>query len=151
MAGPYTVAEKYDAAAAAEKQVRRAQAATQDYIRGVEGVKDSPMVKAYAKKEKMLANFKASVDSKKWEDNMLAVSLGQWQAITAKKGGQRYAQGIEESAHKVLEFHEQFSAFLAVHLPKIKAMPDSTPEQRIQRMVENARGIAKFKRVRKRA
>lgn len=144
------MAKKYDAAAVTAKQIRRAQAATQDYQAGVSGVTESPTAAAAKKKDKLKAGFNAAVDSGKWEAGLASVSLDDWKAMTLKKGGERYATGVADSQQKTQDFHEQFSAFLAQHMSTIDAMPDTTQEQRLAKMMANARGIANFKRVRRR-
>lgn len=134
----------------AEKQVRRSQQATDDYSKGVEGVTESPGAKAAKKKDKFRANLLAAIDSGKWADNVGAVDLDSWKRKTKAKGSARYSEGVADAADDILAFHEEFGAFLQGHMSKIDALPDTTPEQRLQKMVENARGIAKFHRTRRR-
>ncbi len=136
----------YDPSKAAAKQVRRAQEASGDYVDGVRGVKVSPMQKAKAKKDKLKANFNASVDSGKWEAGLDGWSLEAWADVTAKKGGERYSSGVEAAREDIAAFHAEF----AQHVERVKAiidaMPDTTPEQRIQKMVANAREMGKYTR-----
>lgn len=140
----------YDPARAAEKQIRRAQTAATDYVAGVRAVKESPTSKAKRKKDKYRNGVLAALDSGKWEAGLDSVSLQEWQEAAAKKGGDRYAAGVEAAAGKIQQFHAEFAAFMSSHQPRIDAMPDSTPEQRIAKMVENAKGMAKFQRLRAR-
>lgn len=134
----------------AEKQVRKAQASTEDYSRGVNSVTDSPTAKAAGKKDKLKANFLRAVDSGKWEEGLLATSLEDWKRATTGKGAERYGSGVAAAMDKTVAFHEEFQPFLTGVKETIDRMPDSTPEQRIQKMVENAKAISKFKRTRRR-
>lgn len=134
----------------AEKQVRRGQAASEDYVRGVRAVTVAPTAKAKEKKEKMKAGILHALDSGKWEAGLDSVTLEDWKQTTETKGAQRYGSGIAEAEGRIAAFHAEFQPFLASVKAKIDAMPDATAEQRIQRMVANAREIAKFQRTRRR-
>lgn len=136
----------YDPKRVAEKQVRRAQGATDDYRKGVENVSEAPTQKAKRKKDKYRNGVVAALDSGKWEAGLDSVTLEDWKKATAGKGADRYASGVEASAGKIEEFHREFGAFMEGHQARINQLPDATPEQRIQKMVENAKGIAKFQR-----
>ncbi|MGH9459890.1 MAG: hypothetical protein ACRD1X_01640 [Vicinamibacteria bacterium] len=134
----------------AEKQVRKSQAATEDYVRGVEAVTEAPGVRAVKKKDKLKANFAKAIDSGKWEENTLAAGLDGWKEPTRTKGAERYASGVAASLPKLEAFHDEFIPFLRSHTAKIDAMPDATVEQRLTKMRANAEGISKFKRTRRR-
>ncbi len=134
----------------AEKQVRRAQEASADYVQGVRDTEVNPMQKAASKKDKLKANFNQAVDSGKWEQGLQSVSKEEWQRLTEQKGSARYAAGVEAAMPDIVAFHEEFQSHVAKVKAEVDAMPDLTPEQRIQRMVANARGMARFKRTRRR-
>lgn len=140
----------YDPTAAAEKQVRRSQAASTDYVKGVMNVKEAPTQKAKRKKEKYRTGVLAALDSGKWEAGLDATTLDDWQKAAAGKGGDRYGAGVEAAKDKIGAFHQEFASFMSTHQARIDALPDTTPEQRLQKMVENAKGIAKFQRRRTR-
>ena len=144
------MAKGYDPGKATERQIRKAQASVTDYIDGVQGVTESPTLQASRKKEKMRAGINAALDSGKWEDGLLSVTLDSWKASTVKKGGERYASGIADSEEKTRAFHEEFSSFVGSVQDKVRQMPDTTLDQRLQRMMENARAMSRFKRTRRR-
>lgn len=144
------MAKPYDPTKVTEKQIRRAQAATTDYTAGVQAVTESPTAKAAKKIDKMRAGFNAAIDSGKVADGLNAVTLDDWKNATTKKGGERYASGVSDSQDKVQAFHEELSSFMGPHLQKINSMPDTTPDQRLAKMMANAQGLAKFKRTRRR-
>lgn len=140
----------YDAAKATEKQIRRAQNASTDYKDGVLSVTESPMAKAKKKKEKFKTNLNAAIDNGKWEAGLDSVSVEEWRELTAGKGAERYGSGVAAAEPKTRAFHEELAAFMVGHKAKIDAMPDATAEQRLAKMTENARGMAKFQRTRRR-
>lgn len=135
----------YDPNAAAKKQISRAQNATQDYKDGVMRVTQSPTALAANKLDKYQAGINAALASGKTKANMQAVSLADWQHAATNKGGQRYSQGVQAAADKIAQFHAQFAPFMAGVQQQIKALPDTTPEDRINKCVANIRAISKFK------
>jgi hypothetical protein len=131
-----------------DKQIANVRNNVQSYIDSINDVKESPGKKAARKKEKYRANVLASVD--KWAANVADQDLGDWQAITTKKGGERIASGMEEARPKILAFQQQFQPFIAGVKKELDEMPDATPEQREQKMLANVRKMRAFKRTRRR-
>ncbi len=134
----------------ADKQIRRAQEASQDYVDGVQSVTEAPGARAVRKKEKLRAAFNAAIDSGKWAENTAAVSKDEWIETTVKKGGARYAAGVEEARGRIEAFQQEFQAFVSKAKAELDAMPDATPEQREQKMLANVRKMRQFKRTRRR-
>lgn len=110
---------------------------------GVAAVTDSPMEKAAAKGDKYLEGVQNSVD--KWKRNLKKVSLEEWKRLFTEKGIPAMAAGARASREKMLAFYNKYLPFLKDHKARIDKMPDVTVEQRINKMVENVRGIMKFK------
>ena len=140
----------YDPRKAGQKQVRRAQEAAQDYVDGVNTTTINPMAKAKTKKDKLKANFNAAVDNGSWEAGLDSVSFDEWKAITASKGNERYASGVEKAAADIVAFHEELAPQIARVKAMVDAMPDTTLDQRIAKASAFAREMAKFKRTRRR-
>jgi hypothetical protein len=90
-----------------------------------------------------LANLTAKAD--KWENNVKAVSLQSWQAATVS-GAQRISAGVQAKAHKMESFLTEFLPHVERVQAKVHAMPRGNLEQNLTRMLENARGLAQFKR-----
>lgn len=145
-----TIMAKLSPREVAEKQVRKAQAASEDYIRGVRSVTESPMAKAVSKKEKFKNNLMRAIDSGKWENNTAAVPMEEWARKTETVGAPRYSEGVGAALEKTVAFQEEFLPFVRSVQEKVNSMPDATPEQRIAKMVENAKSISKFQRMRRR-
>lgn len=140
----------YDPRKAAEKQIRRAQEAQQDYIDGVMRPKRNPMQAAKAKKSKLKSNFNAAVDNGDWERGLDSVSQEEWSRLASVKGGARFSGGVEAARDDIIAFHEENAANSAKVEAIIDAMPDDTPEQRLAKQRANAVERAKYKRTRRR-
>ncbi len=134
----------------AEKQIRRAQEASGDYVAGINATTVNPMQEAKKKKDKLKANFNAAVDSGKWEAGLDSVSAEEWKRQSAEVGGARFGSGVEAARGKIVAFQEEVAPHRARIQAEVRAMPDTTPEQRLARMMANARGMAQFKRQRRR-
>lgn len=129
---------------AAAKWAQRTAAATGDYQAGVERVNQAPGQKAAAKADKWLAGVQGGRD--KFRDRVGAVSLSEWQRATVEKGAPRFAAGASAGEPKMAQFQREFLPHLDAVTNRVRAMPDNTMEQRLARMVEQARGAAQFRR-----
>lgn len=130
----------------ATKLIDRARAAAPHIADQVRKVTVAPTEQAAAKIDKMEANFLDAVRSGKVERGLRRVSLSDWQTAMVEKGVPRIVPGLEASRSKIVEFNRQFYPFLERVQAEIAAMPDTTLEDSIQRMVTNVRKIAEFKR-----
>jgi len=130
-----------------EKHARRLTASVEDVRRGVDRVTESPMEKAIAKKDKMLANLTASVNDGRWEKGLKRVSLEDWKTKTRDVGVGRIAAGIQAASGKVIAFAEQLLPHIDAGQAKLKSMPDITLEDNIARMSTFVRHMANMKRV----
>jgi len=130
-----------------EKHARRLKASVEDVRKGIDRVTENPCDKAAAKADKMLANLTASVTSGKWASGLKRVSLEEWKRKTRDIGVNRIAAGIDGAADKVVAFAEQLLPHIDREQAKIKAMPDVTLDDNINRMTTFIRGMANFKRV----
>jgi uncharacterized phage infection (PIP) family protein YhgE len=126
-----------------EKWKQRTAGATQQVVEGVARVSQAPGIAAAKQKAVYLAQVQAKVD--KWERNVSAVSLQSWQQATTQ-GASRIAAGVQAKAHKMESFLTEFIPHIERVQTKVNAMPRGDINQNIARMVENARGMAEFKR-----
>ncbi len=129
---------------AAAKWAQRASAATGDYQQGIANVTGSPGAKAAAKADKWLASVQQAKD--KFKSRVGAVSEAEWKQAAIEKGAPRFATGVQASEPKMASFAAEFFPHLDSVTNRVKAMPDTTLEQRLARMVEQARGTAQFRR-----
>ena len=125
------------------KWVNRLSAAVPDVQAGINKVTIAPGQQAAAKFTKWQQNTQAA--AQKWKNNTANVSLQSWQQ-SASAGTARIAQGAQQKQGKYEAFASQFYPFLDAQVAKIKQMPDTTPEDRIQRAVAMMRANANFKR-----
>lgn len=127
-----------------EKWANRLSGATAEISAGIDRVTVAPGAKAAAKKDKWLANVQASQD--KWATRVGAVSLESWKNAAKTIGVQRVASGAQAKKGKFGAFIREFSSHLEALDSKLAGMPDTTFEQRMQRMVTAARHNHDFKR-----
>lgn len=129
---------------AAAKWSQRASASTEDYKRGVQGVQQAPGALAARAADTWQARTIAA--RPKFERNVGAVSLGEWQQATTTKGAERFAGGVQTAAPKVQQFMGEFLPHLDAGVQRVKAMPNATLEQSIARATEMIRHNARFRR-----
>lgn len=129
-----------------EKHARRLSAAVEDVRKGIDRVTVNPCELAAAKQEKMLANLTASVNDGRWAAGLKRVSLEDWKDKAKNVGAGRIASGITAAKAKVIAFAEQLLPHIDAGVAKLKAMPDITLEDNIQRMTTMCRHMAEFKR-----
>lgn len=128
------------------KHARRLKAAVEDVRTGIDRVTENPCDKAAAKADKMLANLTNSVTSGKWAAGLKRVTLEEWKRKARDIGVNRIAAGIDGASEKVVAFAEQLLPHIDREQAKIKAMPDVTLDDNINRMTSFIRGMANFKR-----
>lgn len=126
------------------KWVNRLSAATPDIQAGIQRVTEAPGQKAAAKAQKWIQNVQASQD--KWKRNVASVSLESWKKNFVEVGVPRIAQGAQAKQDKYTQFATEFYPHLDAGINKVKAMNDTTLEDRIGRAVAMMRHNATFKR-----
>lgn len=129
---------------AASKWSRRLQGATEDIRAGIERVTESPGVAAARKRQKWEAGIQASRD--KWERNTRNVTLEDWKSKAIEVGVPRVAAGAAANEDKMAKFAAEFYPHLERGQQQVRQMPDTTPEDRINRAVAMMRHNAKFRR-----
>jgi len=129
-----------------EKHARRLKAAVEDVRRGIDRVTESPTAKAAAKQDKMLTNLTAAVSSGKWANGLKRVTLEDWKRKARDVGVNRIAAGIDAASAKVVAFAEDLLPHIDRGRDKIKAMPDVTLDDNINRMTSFIRHMSELKR-----
>lgn len=128
----------------AQKAVARASGAAGDYERGIESVTVAPGARAAAKKDKWAAGVQRAIQEDKFAKASQSVTLEDWKGAVRAKSG-RYASGVAAAENKIADFQRKLQPFQAGVQAKVQAMPDTTPEQRLQRMMVNAQEMSKFR------
>lgn len=129
-----------------EKHARRLKASVEDVRKGIDRVTENPCEKAAAKKDKMLANLTRAVNDGKYEAGLKRVSLDEWKRKARDIGVNRIAAGIDGAKEKVVAFAEVLLPHIDRGQEKIKAMPDVTLDDNINRMTSFIRHMSEFKR-----
>jgi len=131
---------------AQEKHARRLKGSIEDMRAGIGRVTEAPGAAAAKKSAKMLANLTAKVQDGTWAKRVGAVSLEDWKAKMIDKGLPRVSGGIDAAKDKTTAFFAQLLPAVDAAQSKVKAMPDLTIEDSINRMTTFIREMAKFKK-----
>lgn len=129
-----------------EKHARRLKASVEDIRKGIDRVTENPCEKAAAKQDKMLANLTRAVNDGKYAAGLKRVSLEEWKRKARDIGVNRVAAGIDGAKEKVVAFAEVLLPHIDRGQEKIKAMPDVTLDDNINRMTSFIRHMAELKR-----
>ena len=138
------MAVKINASQWREKHNRRLKASLDDIRAGIDRVTESPMEAAAAQADKYLVGVQDNVT--KWQGNLRAVPLEEWKRKTRDVGVNRIAAGIDASGDKVQRFAEAIIPHIEAGQSRIGSMPDSTLDDRINRMVSFVRHMSEFRR-----
>lgn len=130
----------------ASKQASRLKGATEDIRRGIDRVTASPTMKAAAKRDKMLSKLTESVNNGTWAKRLQAVSLEEWKSKARDVGVNRISAGIDAAHTKQVDFYSKLLPAIDAAQAKVKAMPDTTLDDNINRMNTMIREMAKFKK-----
>lgn len=118
--------------------------ATEQITNGVNNVSTAPGVMAAKKQEKMRAGINRALDSGKWAKNVAAIPLADWKNAILTKGLQRLSSGVEGAKPKVTAFAVKLLPYLDGLQKTVKAMPDLTLQDNINRMVKHVTEMSKF-------
>jgi len=125
------------------KYAQRTGAATADWVNGIQSVTESPGVAAARAADKWATNVASAKD--KFARNAGAVTTQEWAAKSVAKQS-RYAQGTQEGANAMVMFQREFQPFQQSVTAKVKAMPSTTLEQRLERARQQALLTAAFRK-----
>lgn len=129
----------------AEKQVRRALAATADYKKGVESVKVSPTAIAAQRVDQWAAGVVRAQQDGSFVDGCNSCSREKWVSRTVGKGATNYGPGIKAAEADILEFQTANKANQDQIAAQLASMPRGSFEENMQRMVFNATEKKKFR------
>lgn len=122
-----------DPTTATAKWVTNLSNATTQITAGVNAVTVAPGQAAAAKVNTWLAKVQASAN--KWATNVSAVTLQQWQQSMVQVGIPRISTGAQAKQGKYLAFAQKFYPYLATGVAQVKAMPNVTLQDGINRAV----------------
>ncbi len=130
----------------ADKLIRRAQGAVQDYVTGVKNVTESPTVAAVRNLDKAQLNYAESIQSGRMAKRLNAVSKEDWIKAAVEKGQARYAPGLAASRDKTVEFFAEFLPYADRVSAEVRAMPSLTIDDSIARASTAIRRLHEFQR-----
>lgn len=133
---------KLNAQQVAEKWGRRLKASGEDMRIGVNNVTEAPGIAAARAQDKMLANTTEAITSGRWANAVRAVPLEQWKNALITKGIPRISAGVDGAMQAQVQMYEKLLAAVDSVASKVRAMPNVTLEDSIQRMTAFARGMA---------
>jgi glutamate-1-semialdehyde aminotransferase len=113
-----------DPTSATAKWVSRMQAAGPQITEGVNAVTTAPGVAAAKQSAKWMAKLQAS--QQKWQKNVAAVSLSDWQTAMTSRGIPAISTGVTAKQGNYQAFAAKFFPYLAAGKASIDAMDTST-------------------------
>ena len=128
------------------KQATRLKGALEDVRSGIQRVRIAPGMQAADKAAKLKTRINEAIDSGRWAANTRKVTLQEWQSKALEKGVNRIPGGIDAAHDKQVAFAQKLLPAIDSASAKIKAMPDQTLEDGINRMTTFVREMAKFKK-----
>jgi hypothetical protein len=129
-----------------EKWAANARGASSAYVAGVRGTTSNPGELAAQAADKYATGCAEAVASSRYQDGCRAVSPAQWKDACEKIGVPRLGTGIDKGKPKMQAFLQEFLPAQSAVTEQVKAMPSNTLEDRLARMVAQARGTAALKR-----
>jgi predicted component of type VI protein secretion system len=137
-----------DISATVEKWKRNMLASVPTIKAGVMAVTVSPTEKAAQQADLYARKVQEAVDSGKYQANLRAVTLSDWQQATADKGTARINAGVSAAVPKVTQLMQQLLPFTERVKQTIAAMPKGSPadaDARALAAIQMMRGF-KFQR-----
>ena len=129
----------------ADKQVRRAVAAVNDYKNGIMGVKVSPTQTAAQRVDAWFAGIQKAYADGTYVDGLNNVTLQQWQNAASNKGAMNYAPGIQAAQQTIVDFQTQRAAAQQGIDATLASMPRGDLNTNLQRMITQATMMSQFK------
>lgn len=120
-------------------------AAGAKYEAGIDRVRENPMEKAAAMSGKYLAGVQEAVQTGRYQAALRAVPFDFWKTAARQKGAQRLAGGAQAARPKMRRFFDTFLPYLSEVVDRIRAMPNNTFEERVQRATQYMRDVHEFR------
>lgn len=134
-------------AAILAKYKRNSQAASEDYVAGIQAVTVSPTQKAAAAVDKYARGVQNAVTSGSFVAGCNSVSLAEWQHAAMNKGKKNYQNGVANLSQKAMKNMADQQNYAAQVKAEIAAMPNDSEADADARQ---AAAVAKMRQYRKR-
>lgn len=129
----------------AAKWVRGMQNSTASAKDGAMAVSTAPGAKAAAASELYRRKVMEAVDTGRYQDGCMSVSLQQWQDAYVNKGIPRISTGATQAQPKVQRFLDFWLPIVEASKQQIASMPKGTPEDAKARMLANFENLSRQK------
>lgn len=118
-----------------ESWVNKTKQAGPRIMKGIDAVTENPATKAVAQEDKMRTNWNRAMDEGKWRNALGKVTLADWKARTKNGVQTSLSAGVEAARTKYASFAQWLVNRENAILPTIAAMPSTTLQDNINRMV----------------
>ena len=122
------------AAGAADKWAKNYTNSGADFEAGIRALTESPMEKAIAQKEAMVAAWQEAISSGKWENALRSINFNDWKEKTIRLGKQRMAEGAREGKVNFQKFMEFWLPVVAQLKERLRSLPRGTAADNKARM-----------------
>lgn len=133
----------------AAKLVRRAQAASGDYVDGMKNPKRDPVQAAARAEGKYEDRVRAAIANKSYGKGVRKQDYGEAVRIATEDGGAAYTAGVTKREAKILRVHTDLMPRLGALSQAIQQMPQDTDAQREQRLLAARKGAIAIGKARK--
>lgn len=138
-----------DPARTAEKLVRRAQAATSDYVEGMKNPKRNPVEMAVRAEGKYEDRVRAAIANKSYGKGVRKQDYSEAVRIATEDGGAAYSAGVSKRVTKIQRVHADLMPRLGALSQAIQQMPQDTDAQRVARLLAARAGTIAIGKARK--
>lgn len=138
-----------DPARTAEKLIRRAQGAANDYVVGMQNPKRNPVEAAVRAAGKWSNRVQEAITNKSYEKGVRKQDYAEAVAIATGDGGSAYTAGVAKRESKIKRVHQDLMPRLGALSASIQNMPQDTDAQREQRLLAARRGAIAIGKARK--
>lgn len=133
------------AAQVLDKWASQTKASAPLYIAGVRATTANPGELAAQAQDKYAAGVQEAVQSGRYAEGCRSVTPAMWKEACEKTGSVRISSGVDKGKPKMQTFLSEFLPAQEAITQEVKAMPSMTLEDRLSRMVAQARKTAEFK------
>lgn len=132
-------------AEAAAKWKNRTVGASADYVKGVRSTDKDPIQLAIQSKDKWFARVQEAQANDRFAKGLAKTNKAAWAKAAEEKGAQRITSGVTGAEARMSQFMGAFLPAQRAITDEVRSMPSTTLDQRLQRMVEQARKTAALK------
>jgi len=116
-----------------------------NYERRIEIPKKSPIAAGIAAEDRYADEMRKVIEEKRRVAGLKASSDAEWLTYAKEIGAARLVEGVTKRKPEVDKFVSAWQPMLADHLSKIDPMSTTTFDERIEKAVQNMRGLKELK------